>query len=402
MKKKLTILFSTLCICVGMLLCAACSDYSGIPAKYHALLDSALNRAGDNRAELEKALREAPDGMKESMAYLIAYMPDRDLTSLSSDFLLTNVRLAHEARERFPWAKALPDSIFLNEVLPYASLNEERDEWRADFYRRFAPYVANCKTLREAIDSINRNIRDEVKVDYNTAREKPDQNPSESIRQGMASCSGLSILLTDAFRAVGIPSRIAGTANWHDDRGNHNWCEVWIDGEWYFTEYYPNQLNDAWFLADAGKADPNDRMHAIWASSFRPTGNSFPLVWDFGIDYVGAHNVTQRYIDIYNRNRQAALNDGNHVTLSVKMFRDRVHASASADRVEVNVDIFRGPDQVGGGRTSGPTQDMNDVLQFLVEKNAEYTLKYATLDGRPVEQKVKVGDSDKTAVLYAQ
>ena len=258
------------------------------------------------------------------------------------------------------------------------------------------------KTLREAIDSINRNIRDEVKVDYNTAREKPDQNPSESIRQGMASCSGLSILLTDAFRAVGIPSRIAGTANWHDDRGNHNWCEVWIDGEWYFTEYYPNQLNDAWFLADAGKADPNDRMHAIWASSFRPTGNSFPLVWDFGIDYVGAHNVTQRYIDIYNHNRQAALNDGNHVTLSVKMFRDRAHASASADRVEVNVDIFRGPDQVGGGRTSGPTQDMNDVLQFLVEKNAEYTLKYATLDGRPVEQKVKVGDSDKTAVLYAQ
>ena len=128
MKKKLTILFSTLCICVCMLLCAACSDYSGIPAKYHALLDSALNRAGDNRAELEKALREAPDGMKESMAYLIAYMPDRDLTSLSSDFLLTNVRLAHEARERFPWAKALPDSIFLNEVLPYASLNEEREQ----------------------------------------------------------------------------------------------------------------------------------------------------------------------------------------------------------------------------------------------------------------------------------
>ena len=402
MKKKLTISFSTFCVCACMLLCVACNDYKGIPAKYHALLDSALNRAGDNRAELEKALRDAPDGMKESMAYLVAYMPGRDLTSLSSDFLLTNVRLAHEARERFPWAKELPDSIFLNEVLPYASLNEERDEWRTDFYRRFAPYVANCKTLREAIDSINRNIRDEVKVDYNTAREKPDQNPSESIRQGIASCSGLSILLTDAFRAVGIPSRIAGTANWHDDRGNHNWCEVWIDGEWYFTEYYPNQLNDAWFLADAGQADPNDRMHAIWASSFRPTGHAFPLVWDFGIDYVGAHNVTQRYIDIYNRNRQEAISDGNHVTLSVKMFRDKAHASASADRVAVNIDIFYGPDQVGGGRTAAPTQDMNDVLQFLVEKNADYTLKYATLDGRPVEQKVKVGDSDKTVVLYAR
>ena len=103
--------------------------------------------------------------------------------------------------------------------------------------------MENCKTLEEAIKAVNKNIRDEVKVDYNTAREKPDQNPSESIRQGMASCSGLSILLTDALRSVGIPSRIAGTANWHDNRGNHNWCEVWLDGKWYFTEYYPNELD---------------------------------------------------------------------------------------------------------------------------------------------------------------
>lgn len=155
---------------------------------------------------------------------------------------------AYKARERFSWAKALPDSIFLNEVLPYVSLNENREEWRPDFYGRFSSYVANCQTIWEAIDSVNRNIRDEVRVDYNTKREKPDQSPYESMRQGMASCSGLSILLTDAFRAVGIPARVAGTPNWHDNRGNHNWCEVWVDGQWYFTEYYPNALNKAWFL----------------------------------------------------------------------------------------------------------------------------------------------------------
>ena len=46
-------------------------------------------------------------------------------------------------------------------------------------------------------------------------------------------------VLADAFRAVGIPSRVAGTPAWHDDRGNHNWNEVWVDGKWRFTEYYP-------------------------------------------------------------------------------------------------------------------------------------------------------------------
>ncbi|MFR5661034.1 MAG: transglutaminase-like domain-containing protein, partial [Butyricimonas faecihominis] len=326
-------------------MCFACAKYPGVPEKYHALLDKALETSGTNQPELAKALESATPEMKEGVAFLISYMPERDLKTMKGDDLLSNVKLAYEARNRFAWAKSVPDSIFLNDVLPYASLNEERDQWRADFYKRFAPYVENCKTLEEAIKAVNKNIRDEVKVDYNTAREKPDQNPSESIRQGMASCSGLSILLTDALRSVGIPSRIAGTANWHDNRGNHNWCEVWLDGKWYFTEYYPNELDRSWFLADAGKADPKDRMHAIWASSFKPTGESFPLVWDFNIKYVPAINVTQRYLDIYQEVYQSQLAEGNYVPLKVMMFKDKRNMRKSDDRVAANVDIFCGKDQ---------------------------------------------------------
>ena len=154
----------TLIISLFCALCCACGKYAGVPQQYHALLDAAFEKAGANKAELEKALSEAPAEQKEGMAFLIAYMPERDLTTLSADFLLTNTRLAYEARARFPWAQAVPDSVFLNDVLPYVSLNEERDSWREDFYKRFTPYVENCKTLREAIEAVNRNIRDEVKV----------------------------------------------------------------------------------------------------------------------------------------------------------------------------------------------------------------------------------------------
>ena len=52
------------------------------------------------------------------------------------------------------------------------------------------------------------------------------------MRQHMASCTGLSVLLVDALRAAGIPARFAGTPAWHDDRGNHSWVEVWIGGRW--------------------------------------------------------------------------------------------------------------------------------------------------------------------------
>mgnify|MGYP002672485641 FL=1 len=384
---------------------SACSSgrYAGVPKEYHALIDRTIATAGDNAKELKKALKEVPRNEREGMAFLISYMPERDAKSLSADFLLENVQYAYKARAEFPWAKEVPDSVFLNDVVAYANLNENRESWRKDFYERFKKYVAPCKTMREAIDSVNKNVRDELLVDYNTKREKPDQAPYESMRQHMASCSGLSILLTDAFRAVGIPSRVAGTPAWHDDRGNHNWNEVWIDGQWRFTEYYPSDdLDQSWFLTDAGKAVKEDVRKAIYAASFKPTGSYFPLVWDEDIRYVHAENVTDRYTSLYRAQLAAMPADGSHVALRVMVFKDKDHAEASGDRVATNLDVFKGEKQLYGGRSTGATQDMNDVLTFNVEKNQQYIIKYMNGKGEMQTQTVDVGDETTTLKLYMQ
>lgn len=384
---------------------SACSSgrYAGVPKEYHALIDRTIATAGDNAKELKKALKEVPHNEREGMAFLISYMPERDAKSLSADFLLENVEYAYKARAEFPWAKEVPDSVFLNDVVAYANLNENRESWRKDFYERFKKYVAPCKTMREAIDSVNKNVRDELLVDYNTKREKPDQAPYESMRQHMASCSGLSILLTDAFRAVGIPSRVAGTPAWHDDRGNHNWNEVWIDGQWRFTEYYPSDdLDQSWFLTDAGKAIKEDVRKAIYAASFKPTGSYFPLVWDENIRYVHAENVTDRYTSLYRAQLSAMPADGSHVALRVMVFKDKDHAEASGDRVATNLDVFKGDKQLYGGRSTGATQDMNDVLTFNVEKNQQYTVKFVNGKGEMQTQTIDVGDNTTTLKLYMQ
>lgn len=384
---------------------SACSSgrYAGVPKEYHALIDRTIATAGDNAKELKKALKEVPRNEREGMAFLISYMPERDAKSLSADFLLENVEYAYKARAEFPWAKEVPDSVFMNDVVAYANLNENRESWRKDFYERFKKYVAPCKTMREAIDSVNKNVRDELLVDYNTKREKPDQAPYESMRQHMASCSGLSILLTDAFRAVGIPSRVAGTPAWHDDRGNHNWNEVWIDGQWRFTEYYPSDdLDQSWFLTDAGKAIKEDVRKAIYAASFKPTGCYFPLVWDEDIRYVHAENVTDRYTSLYRAQLSATPADGSHVALRVMVFKDKDHAEASGDRVATNLDVFKGDKQLYGGRSTGATQDMNDVLTFNVEKNQQYIIKYMNGKGEMQTQIVEVGDETTTLKLYMQ
>ena len=261
------------------------------------LVDAAMERAGDSAAQLRGAIDKAPGDQKEGVRFLIAYMPKRDLTSLSADFLLKNVRFAYKAWNGAPWKERISKDLFLNDVLPYAGVNERRDDWREDFYKRFAPLVAKAKTPGQAAVILNQKIFPLLKVRFSRKRPKADQSPYETIQAGMASCTGLSVLLVDACRAVGIPARFAGTPLWTNRSGNHSWVEVW-DGDWHYTgaaEPVGGKLDRAWFTARAATAQKDHRLHAIYAASFKRTGMIFPLVWDRRIDYVYAVNVTDRY-----------------------------------------------------------------------------------------------------------
>lgn len=372
------------------------SDKSKIPSPYQELVKKALIDAGSNRSELETAIHNTPREMIEGVAFLIAYMPKSDLKTIKSEIITRNTEFAYKAKNRFTWGKTIPDSIFLNEVLPYRAFSEDSEDWRENFYNRFSKYVVNSKSVKEAIQLINKNIRDEVQVDYNTKRNKADQNPSQSISIGMASCTGLSILLVDALRSVGIPARMAGTPNWFDNRGNHSWCEVWIDGKWYFTEYYPDKdFNQSWFLADAGKANANSREHSIYAASYKPASTTFPMWGDFVIP---AHNVTQRYIDLFHEQNDKKLNDANYVRLNILMYPDKVHTQPE-DRIKTMVDVFQGTEQMGGGSTASNLQDANDYFTILVQKNKTYTLKYTNAEG-PTQQDIRVGEEPVNAILY--
>ena len=260
-------------------------------------IEQALARAGDNRPELEKALAAYEGERLEGMRFLIEHMPDSDLVSLNGDFLIENVRLAYEVREKTAWAKSIPKDIFLNDVLPYANVNETRDAWRRDFVEKFLPLVEDCKTAAEAAQRLNEKIFPMLGVRYSTQRKKADQSPLETLENGLASCTGLSIILADGCRAIGVPARLAGIPKWVNKNGNHTWVEVW-DGEWHFTgaaEPDGRGLNHAWFQGDASLAKIDEPMHSIWASSFKATGHQFPLIWAPDIDWVHGVNVTHRY-----------------------------------------------------------------------------------------------------------
>ncbi len=268
------------------------------PAKWwSAEVEQALNKAKDNRAELEKALAGVAKDQRKGMAFLIANMPDSDLKSLKANFLIANVELTYKARKEVVWGKDIPEEIFLNNVLPYANVDEKRDAWRSDFYKLCMPIVKNCKTPSEAAQKLNVEVFPKLKLGYSTQRKAPNQSPKESIEQGKASCTGLSIVLSDACRAVCVPARLVGTPLWSNNRGNHTWVEIW-DKDWHFTgacEQDKNGLDRGWFVGDAAKANKDSPQHAIYAASFLKTKQHFPLVWARNNKTVPAENVTDRY-----------------------------------------------------------------------------------------------------------
>lgn len=329
-----------------------------------------LETAGSNAKEIQTFLDHAEkahgDFGKRAAEFLVTNMPEEDLRTLKADFLIENLDLAVKAREEFPWAKEVPEEIFFNDVLPYAVFDEPRDPWRADFLEKSRKIVARAKTATEAAQALNREFFNLVNVHYNTGRKRSCQSALESIRQGKATCTGLSIILVEACRSVGVPARAAGIQKWPMKAGNHTWAEIW-DGEWFFTgadEYDPAGLNRGWFVDDAKQAVADVPAHAIHATSWKRDGIFFPLAWEQSIP-VAAVNVTSRYA------KPQTSAEGEVADVSL-----RVNAADSPDadrRIEADVALVDASGrEVARGRTKAGRADRNDMPKFSAKPGANY------------------------------
>lgn len=287
---------------VTLMLCANPTVYAEAPAP----VQKSIEVAGKNSAEIERALG-AMKSQKETsaMAWLVANMPASDARTVKADLLINNVRLAVATQNKYPWAKDIPAEIFNEYVLPYASLNEKREDWRSAMEKTLPALVKDAKTASEAALILNEKIFPLMKVQYHPSkRPKPDQCPSESMAAGFASCSGLSIMLVDACRTVGVPARIVGTPSWNNGKtdangnhgGNHTWVQIW-DGQWHtLGASEVSKLDDVWFNDNASKAVGSKLpLNQIYAARWSKTGTTFPMVWAMDDDSVPAELVTMDY-----------------------------------------------------------------------------------------------------------
>jgi hypothetical protein len=232
-----------------------------------------------------------------------------DVDGLSNGLVGPSVTLALNAKLKYEWTDALPQSIFYEYVMNYANTNEARSNWRPLLQKVVEPMVNTSTSLPEAVKTVNALLwkalarRDNECIVFESGQTPLIFDPMSVIAFGHASCTGLAILFVDALRAAGVPARLVGTPAWMRDRekGNHNWVEVLWDDEWYFMEPSPAQET-----VDTLDRDPCERWFCnaerfpgtdVFAARLDRTqaDTHYPMAWEWNSTDVPGENRTDYY-----------------------------------------------------------------------------------------------------------
>ncbi len=310
------------------------------------------------------------------MEWLVTHMPAADLATLDAAFLLTHVHEAFHAWTSAPWHASVSEPLFFEAILPYASTSEKRELWITELREKCLPFVSDAKTPAQAAVLLNQTIFPAFKVQYSTKRARADQSPSESMSSGLASCTGLSILLIDACRAVGVPARFVGVPMWTDGSGNHSWVEIWDGSSWHYTgaaEPSGDALDQGWFSGRAAGQNRSKPEYAIYATTWRDTGVTFPMVFDAKRPSTNAIDVTDRYAS-----GAPSVAEG-HTLVRIDARDSSRNGEPRVERIVVCRDSSG--KELARGTTKGERFDTNDHLELALPIGATIIVDVA--EGSP-------------------
>lgn len=262
----------------------------------------------------DQSCRNATDVQLKAKAFLLQNAPSWDLENKATLFdrgiADATISLAVQARGEFPWGNT-PEEIWLDYVLPYAAANEARVDWRTHFHRKITDSKAldGVVATQAALATVNNLIWTHFSATGSSIYFKSSQTPRifdpfSVITYGYASCTGVSIVLVDALRAVGIAARLVGTPAWLGNvtNGNHNWVEVFVDGVWRFLEGSPAGKGDLskpctkWFCSRErfGHGAPQNKTR-VYAAKWSRGPTHYHMAWDLDNTLVPGEDRTAYY-----------------------------------------------------------------------------------------------------------
>jgi len=96
---------------------------------------------------------------------------------------------------------------------------------------------------------------------------------------------------------------------------------------------------------------------------------------------VHAWNVTDRYIELYQKQLGAQALAEDELLVKIVLIKEGSSGSESSDRIHAKLTAERNGQQVDFGFTPSPTDDLNKYLIFRLKINQTYTLSAWSDDG---------------------
>ncbi|WP_316827424.1 transglutaminase-like domain-containing protein [Pedobacter miscanthi] len=150
----------------------------------------------------------------------------KDADCLSSKLLEENIDKAISDWKKYPWNKNVPKDVFLNYLLPYKVLNENPDNWRANFFQKYKDSITRHETNGDNdSEKLYSGLRTEAwswlkyTGDFTRLTRSPSYKELVAVRKGQ--CYELSHLFVFIARSAGIPATIDLVPLWGKTSGSH-------------------------------------------------------------------------------------------------------------------------------------------------------------------------------------
>ena len=195
------------------------------------------------------------DGLTEEEKLLcrLAYgtLPASDAL-VSLEVMLDYVRHALYLRRESPFAKDIPEDLFLHFVF-YPRINSEDISPCRSFFHGLLKSRIQGLSQEEAILEINRWCAEQVTYQASNDR---TESPRTAYFSGIGRCGEESTFAVSALRSVGIPARQIYVPFWAHCDDNHAWVEVYSQGKWHFLGACEPEpiLNRGWFTDASSRA----------------------------------------------------------------------------------------------------------------------------------------------------
>jgi hypothetical protein len=151
-----------------------------------------------------------------------------DYNAITADFLIENIDMAFKAWKEKPWAKHIDFNQFCEFILPYRIYDEPLQNYRKNFYEKFAWVEDSLKDKSDPVEAciLLNNYLAKNFIFCDKLDRCPVLGVNDMYKINAGICEHRYLLVTSIMRSIGLPIAIDFTPQWNFGAGKHSWLSL--------------------------------------------------------------------------------------------------------------------------------------------------------------------------------